>query len=118
MTLGTEEELLSECLRDSMSRAVRSMEQWIEQEVILPDGPHANLKFRFDYQPVSRLWIRALDSGDWIEHIYSGPSQSGKSFIGTWCRCSITPASYRRVMSSACRSATWPTTSGSKTSTP
>ncbi len=44
--LGTEEELLSECIRDSMSRAVRNMEQWIEQEVILPDGPYANLKFR------------------------------------------------------------------------
>lgn len=76
--------MLAAALRSGVGRVPRTFSQWIEQDVWLPDdgGPRSGYKFRFEFQPITRLWAAEIDSGRWNEMIYSGPSQSGKSLIG------------------------------------
>jgi phage terminase large subunit GpA-like protein len=65
-----------------ISRPPRTMRQWVEQELVIPDGPEAGERYRHECQPINRLWLDAVDSGNWTEHVYTGPSQSGKSLFG------------------------------------
>lgn len=58
------------------------MRQWITDELVIPTGSFAGERFRFERQPITRLWVDEIDSGRWTELVYSGPSQSGKSLIG------------------------------------
>lgn len=58
------------------------MRNWITEELVIPTGPYAGERFRFERQPITRLWVDAIDSGEWSEFVFSGPSQSGKSLIG------------------------------------
>ena len=74
--------LLAKAIRQGISLPPRSMRQWMTEEFTIPDGPFRGERFRFDRQPIASLWVDEIDSGKWIEHIYTGPSQSGKSLIG------------------------------------
>jgi phage terminase large subunit GpA-like protein len=78
------EPVLAAALRSARGRPPKTFSEWLQSEVWLPadGGPHAGKRFRFEYQPISRLWAAEIDSGRWNEFVYSGPSQSGKSLIG------------------------------------
>lgn len=69
-------------IRAGIRKPPRKFSQWLVEELVVPDGPFKGERFRFERQPITKLWANEIDSGHWIEHVFSGPSQSGKSFIG------------------------------------
>ena len=64
------------------SRRLRSMRQFAEEEIIIPDGPYTGRRFRASRQPYTRLWFDAVDSGLWSRCVATGPTQSGKTLSG------------------------------------
>jgi len=75
-------------VRQSQVRPVRTIRQFCEEELIVNDGPHKG-PFRVANQPVIGLWFDEIDSGRWVEHYFTGPSQWGKTLVGF-----IAPALY------------------------
>jgi hypothetical protein len=61
---------------------LRTLEEFAEQEIVLPSGPYAGRRFRGDRHPAGRLWLRELDSGRWQRAFLTGPNQDGKSLLG------------------------------------
>lgn len=76
-------------LESARSPTVRPISEWVEQEVILPNGPFANERYRHDRHPVSRPWFEALDSGEWTRYAACGPTQNGKTLL-----CYVIPVCY------------------------
>lgn len=68
---------------------LRSMREFAESEIIVPDGPYKGRRFKCHTQPWTRLWFEAIDSGHWQRFAATGPSQSGK----TLC-CYVIPTMY------------------------
>lgn len=60
---------------------VRPIFQWVEQEIILPNGPMANMQYRHRYHPASRLFFAELDTGRWTRVAATGPTQNGKTLM-------------------------------------
>lgn len=62
---------------------VRTMAEFAAQEIICPNdgGPFAGEPFDLDRQPFARLFLEALDSGQWPRFAALGPTQSGKSLL-------------------------------------
>jgi len=79
--------LMAAALRAGRGTPPRPFTRWLEEEVYLPNdgGPFSGRRFQFAYQPIAKLWAAEIDSGRWNEYVYTGPSQSGKSFIGYVC---------------------------------
>ncbi len=69
-------------LRAAKTRPVRSMREFAEQEVWIPEGKHVGERLRWDRQPVQRLLVDELDKNYWLEVYITAPSQCGKTFIG------------------------------------
>lgn len=67
----------------AMSRKVRTVAEFAEQELVLPEdgGPHEGERFRLDSQPFARLLYHEIDNGHWSEIYVTGPSQSGKTLM-------------------------------------
>lgn len=67
-----------------LSRAprLRTMREFAEQEIVIPDGPFRGFKFSVSRQPHVALWFAEIDSQRWRRHVLTGPVQSGKSLIG------------------------------------
>lgn len=61
---------------------IRSMRQFAESEIVLPDGPLKGRKFRVDRNPVSGIWFDAVDSSQWNRHVLTAPTQTGKTLVG------------------------------------
>jgi phage terminase large subunit GpA-like protein len=57
------------------------MSQWVEEEIVLPNGPFADERYRHHRHPVSRLWFGAVDSAKWSRHAATGPTQNGKTLM-------------------------------------
>jgi phage terminase large subunit GpA-like protein len=72
---------LSRACRDGRSQPPCTYRQFLERDVIIPDGKYKGLKFRADRQPVINLWIDAIDSGEFNEYYFTAPSQFGKTLI-------------------------------------
>jgi phage terminase large subunit GpA-like protein len=72
---------LAAALRRARGRKPRTMRQFCEQELIVPNGPDPG-RFKIDTQPILKLWFEELDKDWYVEHVFSGPSQSGKSLFG------------------------------------
>ncbi|MEX2025875.1 MAG: hypothetical protein WEH44_01220, partial [Pirellulaceae bacterium] len=68
---------------------VRTMRDFAEAEIIIPDGPYRGTMFRCATQPYSGLWFDEIDSGRWRRAVATGPSQSGKTLT-----CYVVPALY------------------------
>lgn len=68
---------------------LRTMRQFAEEEVVIPDGPYAGRRFRCSRQPYSGLWFDEVDSGRWRRCVATGPTQSGKTLS-----CFIVPLLY------------------------
>ncbi len=73
----------------SRSPRLRTMREFAEQEIVLPDGPYEGFKFRCDRQPYSRLWFDAVSSNLFPRKVATGPSQSGKTL-----HCCVIPLLY------------------------
>lgn len=73
------------------ARRVRPMDQFAEQEIVLPDdgGPHAGERYRCSRQPYARLYFAAVMSGLWTIFVATGPTQSGKTMT-----CCLVPLLY------------------------
>jgi phage terminase large subunit GpA-like protein len=76
-------------LRQARSRRLRSMREFAEQEIVIPDGPFAGRRFRCARQPYTGLWFDAVDSGRWSRCVATGPTQSGKTLT-----CFVIPLLY------------------------
>src|SRR5690242_9240513 len=66
-------------IRQARPRRLRSMREFAEQEIVIPDGPFQGRRFRCDRQPYTGLWFDAVDSGRWSRYVATGPTQSGKT---------------------------------------
>lgn len=77
---------------DCRPRRLRSMFDFVESEIVVPDGKYAGQRFRTRTQPFSGLVFRAIDAGrpvgadgetaGWRRIILVGPTQSGKTLCG------------------------------------
>lgn len=76
-------------LRTCRAPKLRTMRQFAEQEIILPDGPFEGLRYRCDRQPYSNLYFEQVAYPRWRVISASGPSQSGKTLT-----CTIIPLLY------------------------
>lgn len=71
-------------IRDAYQRIAivpryRTMAEFAEQEIILPDGPFQGQRFRIARQPAHGAFFREVDSGNWFRYACTGPQQSGKT---------------------------------------
>lgn len=73
----------------SKAPVLRPMSKWVEDEIILPNGPYAGEFYRHRRHPVSRLWFAAIDSGRWSRFAATGPTQNGKTLM-----CYVVPVLY------------------------
>ncbi|MDA7504040.1 phage terminase large subunit family protein, partial [bacterium] len=85
---NTEQEL-NWFLKRSRASQVRSLREFAEAEVVIPDGPYEGRKFRCQRQPYTGLWFAAIDSGNWNRFVATGPTQSGKTLA-----CFLVPLLY------------------------
>ncbi len=69
-------------LRQARAPRLRSMRQFAEEEIILPDGPFEGRRFKGERMPAAGLWFDQIDSQNWVRHVLTAPSQSGKSLCG------------------------------------
>jgi phage terminase large subunit GpA-like protein len=60
---------------------LRTMRQFAEEEIVIPDGPYRGLLFRADRQPYAAHALDAMDSGKWTRFAAVGPTQSGKTLL-------------------------------------
>ncbi len=70
-------------------RRLRSMREFAEREIVIPDGPFTGRRFRCARQPYTGLWFDAVDSGKWSRCVATGPTQSGKTLT-----CFVIPMLY------------------------
>lgn len=75
--------------RKARAPRLRTMREFAEAEIIIPDGPFKGKRFRCDRQPYSRVWFDLVDSGLWRRRTATGPQQSGKTL-----HCYVTPTMY------------------------
>jgi phage terminase large subunit GpA-like protein len=79
-TITLRKELAHAC-RSGRSEPPCTFRQFLERDVVIPDGKYKGLRFRADRQPVINLWIDAIDSGQFTEFYFTAPSQFGKTLI-------------------------------------
>ncbi|TWU66440.1 terminase gpA endonuclease subunit [Crateriforma conspicua] len=72
-------------LRRAKSTPPRTFRQWIQEELIIPDGPAEKKRFKIDRQPAIGLWIDAVDDPQWQEMIFTAVTQYGKTLFGFVC---------------------------------
>lgn len=60
---------------------MRSIREFAEQCVIIPDGPYAGFRFTVDRQPWTALFFDLIDNGCWPEIIGTSPAQGGKTLV-------------------------------------
>jgi len=68
---------------------MRPIAQWVEEEIIIPNGPFAGEPYRHHRHPISKLWFDAIDSGNWSRFAATGPTQNGKTLM-----CYVLPVMY------------------------
>lgn len=66
-------------IRQARPPRLRSMREFAEQDIIIPDGPYRGLHYTCDRQPHNRLWFDQVDSGEFTRFVATGPSQSSKT---------------------------------------
>lgn len=68
---------------------LRTLGEFAEAEIILPDGPYQGQRFRLNRAPVARLLFNELGSDRWRRAFVTGPNQDGKTLL-SW----VIPAMY------------------------
>lgn len=74
-------ESLNWCLDLAEAPSLRTMGQWAEEAIILPNGPFSGERYRHDRHPVSQLYFDEIDSGRWSRIAATGPTQNGKTLM-------------------------------------
>lgn len=74
-----EQQALLDLIRVARSPKLRTMREFAEQEIVIPNGPYMGERFRCENQPYSRLLFDALQDSRWRRKVVTGPSQSGKT---------------------------------------
>lgn len=69
-------------LRAGKSYPPRTFREWIETELVIPDGPHVGERFRIERQPAIGLWIDAVDDPQYTDMVFTAVTQFGKSLFG------------------------------------
>ena len=69
-------------IAQARSPQVRTMRQFVEDELIIPEGPYKDERFRLWRQPFVGLLLDAIDSGNWTRFAITGCVQAGKSLFG------------------------------------
>ena len=70
-------QLVSEFWTACRPQRLRSLPQWAEDEIVLPNGPAEGRRFKLDRMPYARLLLNEF--GKWRRHVIVGPTQSGKT---------------------------------------
>lgn len=76
-------------LAQSQAPRLRPISEWVEAEIIVPNGPFAGERYAHHRHPISRPWFAAIDSGQWTRYAASGPTQNGKTLL-----CYVLPVMY------------------------
>jgi len=77
---------IEECVwlcRNSRAPRLRSMSEFAESEIVLPNGPRKGMKFSPNTQPWVKLYLAEVDSGRWNDILMTGGRQGGKTLIGS-----------------------------------
>lgn len=77
------------CLDLSRAPTLRSMTEWVEEKIVLPNGPYAHERYKHSRHPVSRIFYEAIDSHQWSRIASTGPTQNGKTLM-----CYVNPVLY------------------------
>lgn len=80
---------LTWALSQSRAPIVRPMAEWMEDEIVLVNGPFAGERYRHHRHPASLPWFKAVDSGLWSRFAATGPTQNGKTLM-----CYVGPVIY------------------------
>jgi len=71
----------------SRTPRLRTLREFAEQDLIIPDGPARGTRFRVDRQPLFGLFLDEVDSGRWMRFAVSGCVQSGKTLLAVVLPC-------------------------------
>ena len=82
-------------VESSYPQRPRSLREFAEQEVVIPTGQYRGMPFRCSRQPLTGILFDEIDSGAWVMHVITGPSQSAKSLCGYAIPAIRTIAEYR-----------------------
>ena len=74
-------------LRAAKAPKFRTMRQFAEQEIIIPDGPFRGQRFRTDRQPFAGLWFDLAADSRYNRRFALGCTQSGKSLCAFVIPC-------------------------------
>ena len=85
---ATLHEQFTAALRRCLPPRIRTMRQFAEQEIVVPNGPRTG-RYRCSTQPYSEFWFDLVDSGLWNRFFATGCTQSGKTLT-----CFIIPVLY------------------------
>lgn len=77
------------CLDIARTPSIRSMSEWAEEKIRLPNGPASGERYRHYRHPVSRVFFDEIDSGRWSRVAATGPTQCGKTLM-----CYVIPVLY------------------------
>lgn len=75
----------ADALAAGKSYAPRTFREWIERELIIPDGPFRGERFRIERQPAHGPWIDAVDDPQWTDCVFTAVTQFGKSLLAHVC---------------------------------
>jgi phage terminase large subunit GpA-like protein len=70
-------------VEDFRPQKLRTMREFAEQEIIIPEGQYAGLPFRLHRQPWAKVWFDEIESGRWTQFCNIGSRQGGKTFLGS-----------------------------------
>lgn len=82
-TESNDRRFLLDLFAEQRPERLRSYFEWVQDELIIPDGPYKGMRFKAERQPYTRLLMSEM--GKWRRHVITGPTQSGKSlssFVG------------------------------------
>lgn len=71
-------------LRSILPPKLRTLREFAEQEIIIPNGPHEGRRFTATRQPYAALWMDAIEhaaDNGWNRFVSTGPTQSGKTLL-------------------------------------
>lgn len=74
-------ELWIDFQRAATSRPVRSIREFAESAIVIPDGPFAGERFTVERQPWTRLLFEQIDNHAWAEIVGTAPAQCGKTLV-------------------------------------
>ena len=75
-------EELTWCAVQSRTPKLRTLREFVESEIVLPEGKYRGRKLRIHRQPYVGLLYDAIDSKRWNRIVVVGCVQSGKTLCG------------------------------------